>query len=326
MDVTSHRLAHLDGLRGIAVLLVLFGHASNLGVPVFPWVDFTSAGGVGVYLFFVLSAFLLTSKLDAVGLSPASLAAYARARIARIYPLYAVVVIAHAAAGTFSANDAVAHLLMIRGDREFWALPPEVTYYAVIPLLVWFHARQGRRLAVTLPIIAAVAFAACVLPPSWESASYLLGPFLSLFLAGSAAALVLDRSPRPNTIAALAAIAAAVALMPSVLNAVLGRVPGYPIHSPAFGIVWAFIILQSLGLPWLKSALSVRPLVYVGRISFSLYLLHMPILYWLKASTLHPALVGAAMVAASIVAATVTYRVIERPGMALGRSPASIRT
>lgn len=53
------RLPALDGARGIAVLLVLFDHASDANMQIFTGADVNRAGKYGVYLFFVLSAFLV---------------------------------------------------------------------------------------------------------------------------------------------------------------------------------------------------------------------------------------------------------------------------
>jgi peptidoglycan/LPS O-acetylase OafA/YrhL len=55
------KIEALNGVRGFAVLLVLFYHASNYGLIV-PNLSFSGAGRYGVFLFFTLSAFLLTSQ------------------------------------------------------------------------------------------------------------------------------------------------------------------------------------------------------------------------------------------------------------------------
>src|ERR1700712_3415280 len=87
------RLPALDGLRGLAVLLVLLDHASDAELRLFPAADMNRAGKYGVYLFFVLSAFLLTHLLL---LRPAELTRartwvnYAVRRFLRIFPLYAL--------------------------------------------------------------------------------------------------------------------------------------------------------------------------------------------------------------------------------------------
>ncbi|MGA1380904.1 MAG: acyltransferase family protein [Schleiferiaceae bacterium] len=53
----------LDGFRGLAVLLVLLAHSSNAGYPLFGVLDFHHYGSVGVYLFFVLSAYLIDRQI-----------------------------------------------------------------------------------------------------------------------------------------------------------------------------------------------------------------------------------------------------------------------
>ena len=67
---TGKHFAALDGLRGIAVLMVVLSHLSLLQLNPFP-VDFAGTGKCGVYLFFVLSAFLLTYQFFEKGLQGA---------------------------------------------------------------------------------------------------------------------------------------------------------------------------------------------------------------------------------------------------------------
>src|SRR5215468_3394421 len=87
-----NRVPVLDGVRGIAILLVLWYHFTpEIGVPVraIEWLKKTSTGGwLGVELFFVLSGFLITGiLLDAKG-SPNFFRNFYARRILRIFPLY----------------------------------------------------------------------------------------------------------------------------------------------------------------------------------------------------------------------------------------------
>ncbi|UPU00223.1 acyltransferase family protein [Bradyrhizobium barranii subsp. apii] len=59
---TEKRFAELDGLRGLAAITVVFEHLSNAGVPVVPVPFLGGQSRVAVWVFFVLSAFLLTSR------------------------------------------------------------------------------------------------------------------------------------------------------------------------------------------------------------------------------------------------------------------------
>lgn len=99
LEASDARAAHvhvLDGLRGLAVLIVIGSHLSNAG-----WLPFPNLSGIGksgVYLFFVLSAYLLTRAI--LGRSARELASarywanYALRRILRIWPLYLVILLA----------------------------------------------------------------------------------------------------------------------------------------------------------------------------------------------------------------------------------------
>ncbi|MEM8550236.1 MAG: acyltransferase family protein, partial [Verrucomicrobiota bacterium] len=81
----------LDGLRGIAALLVLAGHASNNQMYFLPFLDLRGSGKTGVFLFFLLSSFLLTIPLIDKGkkiVSVPIMLHYWQRRFFRIYPLY----------------------------------------------------------------------------------------------------------------------------------------------------------------------------------------------------------------------------------------------
>jgi peptidoglycan/LPS O-acetylase OafA/YrhL len=86
--VDQKHIPQLDGLRGLAVLLVLVGHSAIAftGVPAFDWIDgYTS---LGVQLFFVLSGFLITRILLDAKDRPHYFRNFFARRSLRIYPLY----------------------------------------------------------------------------------------------------------------------------------------------------------------------------------------------------------------------------------------------
>ncbi|MBY0430827.1 MAG: acyltransferase, partial [Rhodospirillales bacterium] len=229
--LNDERLDYLDGLRGIAVLMVVLSHTSNNGLHIVPFLNMAGSGKVGVWLFFVLSAFLLTRKLDGKarrgGLTPGVCAEYAVHRVARIMPLLTLVLLGYLAAGRFTAQHVVEHLLLLRGDFIFWAIPVECYYYVVIPILVWtydtvFRKRFGAFLALLVPL----AIAGHVLfPPSLAfNNSINLLVYLSVFLCGSIIALTVTDPPRglrPSRMATLAAGSCVFLLTPSILNGVL---------------------------------------------------------------------------------------------------------
>ena len=85
---------NLDGLRGYAILLVLLGHSSNAGLYMFDGVSLSGKGKLGVYLFFVLSAYLLDRQIIKRLVANKANSTYWRyyfsRRFLRIYPMYIV--------------------------------------------------------------------------------------------------------------------------------------------------------------------------------------------------------------------------------------------
>ena len=137
----------IDGLRGLAVLLVLFGHMYRGGVAVFPQLTMVAAGVSGVELFFVLSSFLLSSPLIAASSlelrSPGTWVTYVARRLLRIYPLYIVVLVVGTSdpawsLALFGPRDVsiVDHLLWRQGAKIMWAIPVEMKFYVLLPALV----------------------------------------------------------------------------------------------------------------------------------------------------------------------------------------------
>ncbi len=151
----------LDGVRGLAVLLVIASHCGGL--------QLQGQGGLGVFLFFGLSAFLLTlpfaSRPDG-SWDRARLGHYASRRVRRIVPLYYAVI----GFSFFYQRDAGLeflwrHLLFLRGDGIFWTVPQEVLFYCLLPLLAAAYPLLFRRRA----IATAVGFGAL----AWLCNSYL---------------------------------------------------------------------------------------------------------------------------------------------------------
>ena len=87
----SLQLDALDGMRGLAALIVILSHTSNSSMFFFPYLNAYGTGKSGVFLFFLLSSFLLSRALIKKGKSAFSftaMSAYAERRFFRIYPLY----------------------------------------------------------------------------------------------------------------------------------------------------------------------------------------------------------------------------------------------
>ena len=333
--------ATLDGLRGIAVLTVVLSHLSLLHMNPFP-VDFTGIGKCGVYLFFVLSAFLLTYQFFEKGVQSAftapALANYFWRRALRVLPLFYLVVFVSGITTRFFSSDLggvgfpytltlremVAHFLLLEGTSVLWSIPVEFKFYFLLPLIAGGILLTGRK-GVGLDVIMAASLIALV--QYWFPTTALnlgtvdLRYFLSVFVIGSLCASIAFKVPfdqHPHIASAVAWTIATIIILtiPSIYSAVIRPVPaGYFQKSLLlYAILWAAFLYMALHAGgWLRSLLTSRFLVFMGRISFSVYLLHFPILRICHKVAPEGRWVGALAFALVLGLATASYRLIERP-------------
>ena len=127
--VMPERFDALEGLRGLAAIMVIADHT---------WGWFRGVGTSGVWIFFALSGFLLTrSFLDnpRAVLSVAYMNEYFRRRFMRMLPMYYVyIVVVYVISGRL--NLAVMHGLFLEGDGHLWALPQEVAFFLLLPMVI----------------------------------------------------------------------------------------------------------------------------------------------------------------------------------------------
>ena len=330
----------LDGLRGLAVLIVIASHLSNAGMGLLPF-SMGGTGKSGVYLFYVLSAFLLMRLMllrgARAGYGNARMwADYALRRVLRIWPLYLVVLLLSWAlttqgyAGWHYQLDTPAllrHLLLREGQSVLWSIPVEFKFYLCLPLLVlaaaWLRGRVhwSIELAFAVLLMAAVLFA-------WPSSQapvngIQLGYYLPVFLCGAYAARIEVALPaqwrtREWGFAGFAAASAFAATVPVAWAWLTGTPPRPELGHEwflFFGVLWAVLLLSVLrGPAWLRRPFASRPMRLVGVVSFSAYLWHMPVVEFVER---HVPLLGAAAgwlaLAASLLVAAVSWWWLERP-------------
>ncbi|PZN94725.1 MAG: hypothetical protein DCF31_08760 [Alphaproteobacteria bacterium] len=332
----------LQSLRGIAALVVLLHHAS--------FVFATSPGLRGaletafnahaaVVLFFVLSGFVLCRSLAAHPLTPAATWRFWLRRAARIYPAALVAVLLAAGVLALLAGRPTPHasawfttmLAPARLDPAevalnlfvlkttlvppLWSVRVELVMSLLMPL-IWLLAR-GRLLWPLLAVTAAVCLGL------GDRHAVLANGFA--FVAG--AALARGDAPTPGRVAAV--LAALVLLLFRRLDPAwrfevdFGAVVPTLVESLAAAVVVAHLA-RAPAPRWLVTA----PLVGLGDISYSLYVLHFPILVALSTLPLFaglgpdPAalLLMALTLAVTLPLAVLSYRWIEQPGMSLARN------
>lgn len=325
------RLPALDGLRGLAILLVMIGHSPLPGL--------TAAGAVGVTVFFTLSGFLITALLleEREDTGRVSLSKFYARRALRLLPallVFLVAMTAFALASDLSVSPSPGDLLgtlfyvgnLTTGMRghdtvitHTWSLAVEEQFYIVWPLALIAVLRwRGRR---ALMWVAAVGSGIAVVERMllWDGGRGVWRVYFGtdtrmdgLLVGCLAAAWMVGRpAGRNRTLVATLALGGAVALAFTTGAGEMLVVPSIVPWLTAAAIV---ALVQEPHDGWVT-----RPMLgLLGRRSYALYLWHFPI--WGVATAMAwPATLPAFMVAVLLVAAIVhlSWRCVELPFLRL---------
>lgn len=335
---STDRVAYLDGLRAVAALMVFISHAAGAGlIPlasfgrIGDWV--ITHGPYGVTIFFVVSAYTLCmSVAPALEGHPVSWRAYFIRRFFRIAPLYYAVLL-YAAWVTPNSPNTMSLFLHVTFLNMFapqyandilsveWAIPVEWGFYIVFPLLV-LAARSRIGLAIVIAgagllLVARLKLFAAL--PAVYSEYRLFSPLFHFYaFVGGLTVYVMARHPPAPLVSRTAIMRCLNVIAVGLVAFTIWRGnSGY--SAPVAAVVTGIVILNAEAKGLARSVLSWRPLAFVGRISFSVYLLHPFLLGW--AQRLGWWLFPEMLLAFSglLAAASVTYLCIERPGMRAGR-------
>jgi peptidoglycan/LPS O-acetylase OafA/YrhL len=331
-------LPFVDGLRAVAILAVVAFHAAPSVLP---------GGFAGVDVFFVISGFLITrlivleieaghfslsrffvrrarrlapaalfcfaivTGLSAAALLPDAFWQFGRSLLAAVL-MYANIFFADNG-GYFSAPALEKPLL------HTWSLSLEDQFYLTWPILLLLTARRFSRASL-------IALAAAIAVGSFALAEYFLvrDPDFAFFqlptrawelLVGAILALIGRIEGLSSAAAEAFSLAGAAAVVASfmILNS-NAHFPGLGAALPCFGTA-AIIAAGSSQPTAVARLLSLRPVVFVGLISYSLYLWHWPLISLASYRLERPLDFGeaAAVVAASFAIAVASWRYVERP-------------
>lgn len=326
MDPIRIRLTDsLYGLRAIAALIVVLSHASKKGFYLVPGLDFSGTGKMAVWMFFLLSAFILTWQYleNAKSRTPYQLVTFITRRIFRIFPLFWVAILLDWLLGRITWEHVWNSLLLISAPNHFWAVPVEFQYYLLVPLVASaFAIQQGVHKFIFVAVLMLVALLIQSYNPPIALAAFLpcfiTGSLLAFYVASSRNLLKQTVLIRLSFIGGGMAVLATPAIMQMIgLNSVFDQ-DMLRNNSTLFGIVFSPIILASIGVPKFQEFLSHKWFQRIGKISFSIYLLHPLAIDLINEINIHPIASGWAILTLTLGFATIGYLLVERPIRTIG--------
>ena len=336
----------IQALRAVAVVLVVLFHAHIPGI---------HAGFLGVDVFFVISGYVITTVLlqERESRSATSLSGFYGRRIRRILPAATVVLVVTLFAvyhwlgvvsGVMNANDAK-WVAAFMGNfhfastgtqyltatappsalQQYWSLAVEEQFYLVWPPLfivlvsLWPRVSSQRKLLVGLSVVIAASLAWSIVETGQNQVWAFFSPLTRAWELALGAALAVaaphlrDRAPRVGSM--LACLGYLVIAGATWVFSETTPWPGSAVMVPVLAtgaVILGGTLRQSKGFgPVTKSA----PVQWFGNTSYSLYLVHWPIIIIASEYALHPLSTkdNVLLILASVTAAAISYYLVENP-------------
>jgi peptidoglycan/LPS O-acetylase OafA/YrhL len=332
---TPRRLPSLDGIRGVAILLVMLSHAEMTeGLSTLEWM--ARLGDFGVKVFFVLSGFLITTLLvnERRQSGRIAIGRFAIRRAFRIVPaayVFIFCILAAAALGwvtlrpgdalhalTYTMNDAVAPGWWL---GHLWSLSIEEQFYVAWPLVLWLFRPRGAAYVAMATIVAVPFLRAAIIlwiPGLEEGIERGFISAVDGFAAGGLLAILRHRLERHDLYMRLLRGRWVMALVPTALILNLFEhhpIVFYVVLQPVIYLMLALCLHRSQVTPdgAIGQVLNGRPLAWLGSISYSLYLWQQPFL----APSAHGLRNLPVACLLAVLFAWVSFHLVERPFLRL---------
>lgn len=331
----------LDALRGLAALLVILEHT---------WGLFEGVGRTGVWIFFVLSGYLLAQPFvnkpeRATQFNYVS--AYMMRRLARILPMYYFTVIIMIGLMK-NSSDLPVHLLFLKADDHLWTIPQEMVFYFFLPgmmLALYYVKRVSPRLVAGVLAIVAMGlmWSPGLIPVRMIGMGSQHNMYLGWFFSGMVVAYLAPKgglswkeklSPQTRSMLSLAGIG----LMGSLIVFSMQPFTAWLIGTNKtlsidygffYGLAAALLLFTILLTPstLLSRLLTSRILRAIGVVGYSYYLIHPLVMKMIKELTQQYSGIVLAewqyFITTAIISWTIsviTYSLIERPFLARKKS------
>ncbi|MEJ5083873.1 acyltransferase family protein [Ochrobactrum sp. MYb379] len=330
----------IEGLRAVAVLLVVIFHINESLIP---------GGFIGVDLFFVISGYVITQRIYKDGLnSLADFGEFYRRRIRRITPIMLFVTAITLIVGIFvllpedlmdlswsaifasfsAANVYFTYFLdtsYFAKDSNYvpllhlWSLGVEEQFYLIWPLLLFVLLKFPRAI---FPVLIALMVASVAWGEYWirtgnYSAAYYMLPSRAFQLCAGGFCLFLAQAPFWKNISTRILLPIGIAggaLVAGSAYILSGQDPFPGLNAIPVTLGASLLLLAGTKPNILSRALSLKPLIFIGGISYSMYLWHWPILAYLRYAYVNiDFTIGTAVFIAIIFLSYLSTRYIEGP-------------
>ena len=308
MSVHSNYQPEIQGLRAVAVLLVVYYHSGLNGL---------SGGYIGVDIFFVISGYLITGLLlrELERTKTISLTQFYSRRIRRLFPAASVVLIATVISAWFTysplelkqfslsafatatyisngwfaylATDYLAEDTFSNPLLHTWSLAVEEQFYLIWPLFLILVLRLGsldrltKRLIFGFSLVIFLSLSMSIWMTSYNQPWAFFGSPTRAweFGAGGSLAIWMKSSERINNKIAilLGLVGLGVILVTAVLYTRKTSFPGTAAILPVIGTVFIIAAAHTKKIQGISVILATRPMQFIGDISYSLYLWHWPV-------------------------------------------------
>lgn len=330
--------ADLDGLRAIAVLVVVFNHAGFL---------FFRGGYIGVDIFFVISGFLITTIIAReIKENEFTLLKFYERRVRRILPALTVMVVFALLAsallydsGRFKsfAKSLLATMLfysninfwneagyfdapsLLKPLLHTWSLAVEEQFYIVYPLFMYaIHAwaRKSEKLILCVVGLASLTLAVYSVNTGDASSAFYLSHLRAweLLVGGLLALNIFPATTNKGVNTALGIVGLLMIAIPVIQYTDRTPFPGLSAAAPVLGTAFIIYSNTSAQSP-IGRILSIAPMVFVGQISYSLYLWHWPLFIFAEYYIIRP-LTGlelSLLLVLIFAVSTLSWRFVETP-------------
>jgi len=324
--------ADIDGLRAIAILMVVLFHA---GVSTLP------GGYTGVDIAFVISGFLIGSLLSRdIASGQFSLFQFAVRRIRRIAPalmtmLFSLLFIGYfllspleysqLAKYSFALFLSVPNIILLKGADYFsapadlnpllttWSLGIEVQFYIALPIIMLLAARARLPMFVAVALLSLLSLASCIwLTPQESSQAFYLLPTRGWELGAGVLLALWKPKPVGGGWASLFTLAGLALIAFCALK--LNKSDAFPGYQALLPVLAACLIIMARGA-LSRLALENAPMRFIGKLSYSWYLWHWPLLALARICSDGPVSVnqGLSISAMALGIAWLTWRYVEQP-------------